>query len=119
MINLDTHILMHAVKGQLRERERTLLLENRWSISAIVLWEIAKLKQLGRTDLDLANPKTGTRLANVHVWPIDREIAIASAQLDFRSDPADELIAATSIVHRIPLLTRDRKIRQSRLIQLA
>jgi hypothetical protein len=29
--------------------------------------------------------------------------------LDFDSDPADEIIAATSVVHRVPLLTRDRR----------
>jgi predicted nucleic acid-binding protein len=33
--------------------------------------------------------------------------------------PADKLIAATSIVHKIPLLTRDRRIRDSRIVPLA
>lgn len=42
-----------------------------------------------------------------------------STELDFASDPADELIAATSIVHRIPLVTRDKKIRRSKLVTLA
>ena len=119
MINLDTHVLLHAVQDQLRERERRLLLENRWTISAIVLWEISKLKQLGKTNTDLSDPELSRLLTNVHVWPLDREVAIASAQLDFRSDPADELITATSIVHRIPLLTRDRRIRQSKLVEFA
>ena len=32
---------------------------------------------------------------------------------------ADELIAATSIVNQVPLLTRDKKIRKSRLVPLA
>jgi predicted nucleic acid-binding protein len=39
--------------------------------------------------------------------------------LDFRSDPADELISATSIVTGIPLLTRDHKILDSRLVPFA
>jgi PIN domain nuclease of toxin-antitoxin system len=39
--------------------------------------------------------------------------------LDFRADPADEIIAATSIVHRIPLRTRDARIRRSALVPLA
>jgi PIN domain nuclease of toxin-antitoxin system len=39
--------------------------------------------------------------------------------LDFASDPADELIAATSVVERIPLLTRDQKILKSRMVPLA
>jgi predicted nucleic acid-binding protein len=33
--------------------------------------------------------------------------------------PADELIAATSVVHRVPLVTRDRQIRRSKLVPLA
>jgi PIN domain nuclease of toxin-antitoxin system len=40
-------------------------------------------------------------------------------RLDFRSDPADEIIAATSIVHRAPLLTRDSVIRKSKRVPFA
>jgi PIN domain nuclease of toxin-antitoxin system len=39
--------------------------------------------------------------------------------LDFDSDPADEIIAATSVVHRVPLLTRDRRMRRSKLVPIA
>jgi len=39
--------------------------------------------------------------------------------LDLRSDPADELIAATSVVHNLPLVTRDPKLRASRITPLA
>jgi predicted nucleic acid-binding protein len=42
-----------------------------------------------------------------------------STSLDFRSDLADELIAATSIVYRAPLLTRDRKLRASKIVPIA
>ena len=42
-----------------------------------------------------------------------------STRLDFVGVPADELIAATSIVHEVPLLTRDGRIRRSRLTPLA
>jgi hypothetical protein len=34
-------------------------------------------------------------------------------------DTADELIAATSVVHGVPLLTRDRAIRRSKIVPLA
>jgi PIN domain nuclease of toxin-antitoxin system len=40
-------------------------------------------------------------------------------QLDFESDPADERIAATSIAHNVPLLTRDSQILASRVVPLA
>ena len=33
--------------------------------------------------------------------------------------PADELIAATSVVHGVPLVTRDRRLLASRIVPLA
>lgn len=119
MLNLDTHILIHALRGKLRARERALLSENNWSVSAIVLWELAKLVQLGRLTLDLEDAEVVRVLRQVHVWPIDLEVARASTRLDFQGDPADELIAATSVIHNVPLLTRDRSLRRSRLVPLA
>ncbi len=116
MLNLDTHVLLHAVAGRLLPAETRLLQHDRWSISAIVLWEIAKLAQLGRIEVDLDDAEVVRTLARVHVWPLTREIARTSTRLDVRSDPADELIAATSIVHNLPLVTRDRALRRSRLI---
>ena len=116
MLNLDTHVLLHAVAGRLSTRETTLLRSDQWSISAIVLWEIAKLAQLGRIDVDLDDADVVRALSRIHVWPLTSEIARASTRLDFRSDPADELISATSVVHNVLLVTRDRVLRGSRLI---
>jgi PIN domain nuclease of toxin-antitoxin system len=116
MLNLDTHVLLHAVAGRLSARETELLRAEQWSISAIVLWEFAKLAQLGRIVVDLDDADVVRTLSRVHVWPVTREIARASTRLDVRSDPADELIGATSVVHRVPLVTRDRVLRKSRLI---
>ena len=119
MLNLDTHILIHALRGDVRPSERVLLAAQPWSVAAIVLWELAKLARLGRITLDLDDPDVGNTLASLHVWPLDLSVARASTRLDFRGDPADELIAATSIVHGIPLLTRDRRIRRSKIVPLA
>ena len=96
-------------QGTLRPGERKLLTADRWGISAIVLWEIAKLAQLGRLAIALEDPEVARVLARVHVWPITREIAHASTRLDVRGDPADELIAATSLVHNVPLVTPGRR----------
>lgn len=119
MLNLDTHILVHALSGGLTPRERGLLSRNQWSISAIVLWELAKLSQLGCIELDLDSAEFGRTLSRIHVWPLDLAVCRRTRSLDIRSDPADEIIAATSIVHNVPLLTRDRAIRKSKLVPLA
>ena len=119
MLNLDTHILILALGHELHRYEQTLLTRNQWSVSAIVLWELAKLVQLGRLDMDLDDGEVRRVLNRVHVWPIDLVVARASTRLDFNSDPADEIIAATSVVHHIPLLTRDRTIRRSKMVPLA
>ncbi len=119
MLNLDTHIVVYIASGTLRAEEKALLDGEVWSISAAVLWELAKLVQLGRIDFDFDDREVADLLENLGVWPIDLAVARASTQLDFRSDPADELIAATSIVHGVPLLTRDRVLRASNIVPLA
>jgi PIN domain nuclease of toxin-antitoxin system len=119
MLNVDTHVLLYAVAGALRPRERRLLERDQWSISAIVLWEIAKLAQLGRIELDLDDPDVRRVLTQVHVWPLTRDIARTSTRLDVKGDPADELIAATSVVHNVPLLTRDHGLLRSKVVPLA
>jgi len=119
MLNLDTNIVIEGLIGGLTERESALLENESIAISDIVLWEISKLIQLKRILLDLECAAFRRLLAQLTIYPITLEIARQSTALDFRSDPADEIIAATSIVERIPLLTRDRKILRSRLVPLA
>ena len=119
MLNLDTHVLIDAVRNRLPPSEHALLQDEEWSISAIVFWEIAKLAQFDRIDFDVEDRDVLRVVEQLHIWPIDPNVAKTSTQLDFRSDPADELIAATSIVYGIPLVTRDRVIRQSQMVPLA
>ena len=119
MLNLDTHILIFALAGELTQQERHLLSGDRWSISAIVLWELSKLRRLCRITLDIDSPHFARALSEIHVWPLDLAVCRRIKTLDFKSDPADEIIAATSLVHNVPLVTRDRRIRKSKLVPLA
>ena len=119
IVNLDTHVLLFALDDALTAREREVLSANAWGISCIVLWEIAMLSQLGRIDTGLDEPKLRSALDTLHIWPIDMQTARTSTQLDFGGDPADELIAATSVVRGVPLLTRDRQILQSKMVSFA
>lgn len=118
MLNLDTHVLIHALQGKVTGNERRMLAQNSWSISAIVLWELAKLSQRRRITIDLGSPDFTRALSRVHIWPLDLSVCRKIAELDFQSDPADEIIAATSVVHQVPLLTRDKRILQSQLVPL-
>lgn len=119
VLNLDTHVLVFALAGELSDAEQSLLERDEWSISAIVLWELAKLVQLGRLELDLDAPDVVRALSTLTIWPLDLAVCRQSTRLDIHGDPADEIIAATSIVHNVPLVTRDRRLRASRLVPLA
>ncbi len=118
MLNLDTHILLHALSGDLTVKEEKALGASPWGISAIVLWEITKLAELGKITIDLDDKSVRKLLDKVHVWPLDYDVCLAIKKLDFKSDPADEIIAATSLVYNVPLVTRDQRIRKSRLVPL-
>jgi PIN domain nuclease of toxin-antitoxin system len=74
---------------------------------------------LGRIEVDLDDREVVRVLAQIHVWPLTCDIARASTRLDVRGDPADQLIAATSVVHKIPLVTRDRALLRSNVVPLA
>lgn len=119
MLNLDTHILIFALSGDLTLAERRLLSGDQWSIASIVLWELAKLHQFGRITLDIDSPDFARALSRIHLWPLDLAVSRRVRTLDFKGDPADEIIAATSVVHNVPLVTRDRRIWESSLVPLA
>ncbi len=116
MLTLDTHIVVALLGGELSDRERELVTSDSLAVSDIVLWELAKLVELGRLELDLEDVEFQIFLRSVTILPITIEIARVSTDLDFTSDPADEIIAATSIVERSPLLTRDRRILKSKMV---
>jgi len=118
MLNLDTHILLHAIAGRLTRRERRILeADGDWSISAIVLWEIEMLYQRRRIPHGLDHPAMAALLSRVHVWPLTVAVCLELRALDFDSGPAGKIIAATSLAHHIPLVTRDKTIRRSKRVR--
>ena len=119
MINVDTNVLIAAIGGSLRRDEARLLDGDAWAISDIVIWELGNLERAGRIAPTLAAPEFTALLRRITVYEIDVRVGQALRLLDFRSDPADETIAATSIVHEIPLLTRDARILSSKVVPLA
>ena len=119
MLNLDTHILIHALAGSVTKREKAILAEHAWGVSGIVLWEIAKLVELGRLSLNIHSIDFANAISSIQIWPIDLAVVRRLRDLDFSSAPADEIIAATSLVHSVPLITRDTVLKRSKVVPLA
>ena len=119
MLNLDTHIVIDLMIGHLSLKEENLLKKNEWCISDIVLWEIFKLNKLGRIEINLNDYEINRFFKSLIIFPINLQVLAALDELDFRSDPADEIIAATSIANKVLLLTRDQKILKSKVVPLA
>jgi PIN domain nuclease of toxin-antitoxin system len=119
MLNLDTHVLLYALTDDLTPRERALLSHQTWSISAIVLWAIAKLSELGRVEMELDHPELVRNVGPHPNLAADPRYLPFDQIFGFRQRSADEIIAATSLVHRVPLITRDRKMRRSKIVPFA
>jgi PIN domain nuclease of toxin-antitoxin system len=119
MLNLDTHIVLEFFRDGLRREEEHIMDREAWGISAIVIWEIYNLAHLDKIELDVESPAFNRDLNRIHVWPITTHVCRQLRRLDFRADPADEIIAATSLAHGVPLLTRDMTILRSKVVPLA
>lgn len=53
MLNLDTHIVVKSLVGELTPLEQAAVTNNECGICPIVMWEIEMLADRGRIDLDL------------------------------------------------------------------
>ena len=123
-ILVDTHIFVWLLSGSeelsanaRHEIESCTKNEGQVLISAISIWEIGMLSQKGRITLKkptLQWVKEALSAPYVCLAPLSPEIAIESCQLpgDFHGDPADRMIAATSRVLNVPLLTKDARIQE-------
>ncbi|MBI5484382.1 MAG: type II toxin-antitoxin system VapC family toxin [Deltaproteobacteria bacterium] len=81
----------------------------------ISLWEIAMLVAKRRLDPGTDSQKFIQLILaarNIKVLPITAEIAAKSAQPEFcpHGDPADRIIAASTVLHKSKLVTSDRKL---------
>jgi len=90
-------------------------------ISDISIWEIAMSVKKGRIEID-TNAATFINLfiqsRNISVVQISPEIAELSTNFGsgISTDPADRLIAATSIIHNAQLVTADKKLLGSEMV---
>lgn len=90
-------------------------------ISDISIWEISML--IKRSRIEVATTAANfinlfLESRNVSVIAISPEIAELSVSFgaELNNDPADRIIAATSIIHNAQLVTADSNLRQTTLI---
>jgi len=120
MIVLDTHIWVWWVHGseRLAPTQLEVIQANESGvigISAISLWEIAKLVENGRLELPAPLEKWFTQALNypgVRIIELTPAISIESTRLpgEFHRDPADQIIVATARIMKCKLITSDEKI---------
>ncbi len=127
MIVVDTHIILwNALKPEMLSRKAKRAISAANNSDGIIfcdisLWEIAMLMHKGRLSIDveyLEFIKLVSESNNYVYRGITPEIARLSAKLfsDNNKDPADRIIAATSIIENAKLVTADKKLRQSRKV---
>ena len=124
----DTHTLVWWLTGhdrltatQAAALERAEARGDRIGVPAICFWEIAKLIERGRLELEVAADEVFDEIEEhptIRVLELSPRIALESTRLGpgFHADPADQLIAATARVHGLKLVTSDERIRSSHVV---
>jgi PIN domain nuclease of toxin-antitoxin system len=91
-------------------------------VSAISCWEVGMLVAKGRMRLSVdvglwvneavAQPR-------ISLLPLSPGVAVLSTRLpeEVNQDPADRILVATAMVHGLPVLTRDRRLRALKSIK--
>ena len=120
MIVLDTHIWVWWVHGDEKLTASQLEIieaneDGEIGISAISLWEIAKLVENKRLELPVPLEKwfkQALSYPGVQIIELTPEIAAESTRLpgEFHKDPADQIIVATARVMKCKLVTSDERI---------
>ena len=114
---LDTHAVLWIVESSARLSPKVRTLAGNsdaddFGVAAISLLEIARKAHIGEIDL---RPDPATWLDDLahrfRILPLTSRIAWRSVQLDWaHKDPADRLICATALEHKLPLVTHDQEI---------
>ena len=127
MIVVDTHIIIwNALKPEMLsgKAEKAISAANNSDgiiFCEISLWEIAMLMQKERLSIDIEYTEFIQLIleSNKYVFRgITPEIAWLSTGLfsDNNKDPADRIIAATSIIENASLVTADKELRKSKKV---
>lgn len=128
MILLDTHVLIWTMTEPQRVSRAAASAIRRGrvggglGVSAISLWEVALLFSRGYLRAPGTVEDSIQALldsSGVTVRPLTPTIAALATQFpgDYPRDPADRLIGATARAEGLTLITRDERIRNSKLLK--
>jgi PIN domain nuclease of toxin-antitoxin system len=127
VILVDTHVVVWLAfdQAQLSKNARIAVNDARengdgLAISDITLLELATLASTGRIRLNISLESFLYEVeARFVVLPISGSACVRALGLPaaYPKDPADRIIGATALVEGLSLLTADREIRRSRVVQ--
>ncbi len=121
MIVVDTHVIIwDALNPKLLSKKAKNAIIEANEVDGIIfceisLWEIAMLINKGRISIDISYLDfiKMVSLSNKYQFKgITPEIAELSTSFseDVNKDPADRIIAATSVIYNVPLVTKDKNL---------
>lgn len=127
MILVDTHVVIWLAfdQKQISNRARIAIDDARknaegLAISDITLFELATLVSKKRISLDISIESFLQEVeSRFVVLPITGRACARAMELSatFPKDPADRIIGATALVEGLRLITADREIRRSKILQ--
>ena len=127
MILVDTHVVVWLAfdQDQISMKAKTAIDDARknadgLAISDITLLELATLATKGRIRLDISLESFLQEVeSRFVVIPISGRACARAMDLPatYSRDPVDRIIGATALVEGLSLLTADRAIRRSRMVQ--
>jgi len=127
MITLDTHVIIwDALKPELITQKAKRVIDNANKTSGIIiseisLWEIAMLIKKKRVQIETSYIEfiNLIKASNNYIFKgINPEIAELSTTLprEINLDPADRIICATSIITNTSLVTADKNLKKTKVV---
>lgn len=121
MIVLDTHALLwwtqnsDKLSSDAREVVEEAKAQNCIYVSSMSVWEVSMLVKKERLSLKQTSQDWLTQvegLSFITFVPVNNQIAQNSVHLDMHPDPADRIIAATTLYLGATLITKDEKLQK-------